>query len=266
MKPLAPAIVLPLLLSGQPVIAAPNQNTPDLKSTSQSALKPEVKPELSEQQLSSAISHRLQAQLNDPQLAEELTAFLMQQVLTWKAETRDVKQADSIIAYSFGNRIDEKGNKLPGPMNEQLADLVVDLYNQNPKPVYAQWEVAQAIGDRIAPQFLFSIYPKIDAGGEVIYLNTLGVAEEAARLAKGTKQLGTAIVVAFYDHSLRAVNLSREVGIDAYSPKGYALPNHYDADSGQPWTRSREAFILYEIKTRAAYEAEGLLKTTDSIQ
>lgn len=258
MKPLATAIVLPLLLSGQPAIAALDQNTPDLKSNSQSELKPEVKPELTQQQLTDAISHRLEVQLNDPRLAAELTTFLMQQVLTWKAEMRDVKQADSIIAYSFGNRIDDKGNKLPGPMNEQIADLVVEIYKQNPKPVYAQWEVAQAIGDRIDPNSLFSIYPKIDETGEVIYLNTLEVAKEAAKLAKGANHLGTTIVVAFYDHSLRAVNLSREVGIDAYSPKGMRLPQQYDLDSGQPWTRSREAFTLYEIKTRAAYEAKGL--------
>jgi len=33
--------------------------------------------------------------------------------------------------------------------------------------VYAQWEIAQAIGDRIPEESLFSIYPTIDDG--VIY-------------------------------------------------------------------------------------------------
>ncbi|WP_299492674.1 hypothetical protein [uncultured Shewanella sp.] len=249
MKPFAPAIVLPLLRSGQPVAA---------KVDSNKSLVSEGKTELTELLLSEAIFSRLKTQLGDAALANDLTQFVMQQVLTWKAEMRDVEQGDSIIAYSFGNRIDEKGNKLPGPMNEQIADRVVDIFKQNPKPVYAQWEVAEAIGERIPPAFLFSIYPKIDAKGEVIYLNTLGVAKEAIRLAKGVEGLGTAIVVAFADHSLRAVNLSREVGIDAYLPKGVSLPQDYDADSGQPWTRSREAFTLYEIKTRAAYEAEGM--------
>ncbi|WP_298772739.1 hypothetical protein [uncultured Shewanella sp.] len=249
MKPLAPAIVLPLLLSGQAVAA---------KVDSYSSLEAKGHPDVTEQQLNEAIKLRLMSQLGDEILANDLTQFLMQQVLTWKAEMRDVQQGDSIIAYSFGNRIDEKGNKLPGPMNEQIADRVVKIFEQNQKPVYAQWEVAQAIGDRIPADLLFSIYPKIDPQGKVIYLSTLGVAKEVVRLAKGAEHLGTAIVVAFADHSLRAVNLSREVGIDAYGPKGVSLPKGYDADSGQAWTRSREAFTLYEIKTRAAYAAEEI--------
>lgn len=238
MKPLVLTIMLPLMLSGY-LFAA--------------------EPKLTEEQLSAAIESRLMGQLNNAETAADMTRFLMQQVLTWKAETIDIKQADTIIAYAFGNRIDKNGNKLPGPMNQQLADLVVDVYNEKRMPVYAQWEIAEAIGGRIDADDLIPVYPKVDDSGQVIYLSTLGVAEETVRLAKGVDNIGTALIIAFYEHHLRAVSLSRAAGIRAYAPDGFALPNHYDEKSGQPWTRDNAIFTLYEVGTRAFYARERLM-------
>lgn len=214
---------------------------------------------LADKQLRQAIESRLIGQLNDEKVAKKLASFLMQQVLTWKAETLEVEKADSIIAYAFGNRIAENGNKLPGAMNQQLADMVVDIYNKSPMPVYAQWEVAEAIGGRIATSDLVPVYPKIDDAGQVIYLSTLGVAEETVRLAKGADELGTALVIAFFEHHLRAVNLSREVGIDAYAPQGYTLPGQYDARSAQPWTQDSDIFTFYEVGVRASHVSKRLI-------
>lgn len=214
---------------------------------------------LTEKQLGDAIESRLISQLEDKKMASHLTNFLMKEVLTWKAETIDIKKADTIVAYAFGNRIDEKGNKLPGSMNKQLADMVVDVYNKTHKPVYAQWEIAQEIGARIDAKHLTSINPTVTETGNVIYLSTRGVANEVTRIAGGADKLGTTLVLGFSEHHLRTVNMSREAGMDAYAPEGYKMPRNYDQLSGQPWTRDNETFTMYEVETRAWYDRERLM-------
>jgi len=206
---------------------------------------------LTEDQLKNGIEERLVEQLGDEGTAELIANFLMEDILTWKAETLDVKKSESILAFAFGNGIAKNGNQTPGKMNEQLADLTVDLYKKINKPVYAQWEIAQAIGDRIPESDLFPIYPSIDEGGNLVYLNTTGVALDAVKQAGGFEKMGKTLVVAFYEHSTRAVKTAKEAGLEAYAPEGYEMPSDYDKGSGQPWTRDRNTFILYEIRTRA---------------
>jgi len=206
---------------------------------------------LTEDQLKAGIEERLVEQLGDREAAELVADFLMEDILTWKAETLDIKKADSILAFAFGNGIAKNGNQTPGGMNEQLADLVVKLYKKTKKPVYAQWEIAQAIGNRVPKRDLFPIYPTVDEGGNLIYLNTTGVALDAVKQAGGFDRMGNTLVVAFYEHNIRAVKTAREAGLKAYAPEGYEMPSDYDKESGQPWTRDRNTFILYEIRTRA---------------
>ncbi|GAL22749.1 hypothetical protein JCM19235_4707 [Vibrio maritimus] len=117
-----------------------------------------AEPQLTDEQLQMAMEARLVEQLKDPQAAKLLSEFLIEDVLTWRAETLDIKEADSILAFAFGNRHAKNGNQIPGPMNGQLADLAVELHKETGKPVYAQWEIAQQIGDRIARDKLFPIY------------------------------------------------------------------------------------------------------------
>ncbi|WP_394150049.1 hypothetical protein [Vibrio maritimus] len=210
-----------------------------------------AEPQLTDEQLQMAMEARLVEQLKDPQAAKLLSEFLIEDVLTWRAETLDIKEADSILAFAFGNRHAQNGNQIPGPMNGQLADLAVELHKETGKPVYAQWEIAQQIGDRVAADKLFPIYPTVNEGGELIYLNTTGVALDAVKQAGGFEKMGKTIVLAFYEHNLRAVNTAREAGLEAFAPAGYEMPSDYDANSGQPWTRDRNTFMLYEVRTRA---------------
>ncbi|WP_199911598.1 hypothetical protein [Dongshaea marina] len=181
----------------------------------------------------------------------------MQEALTWKAPTLPVEKADTILAFAFGNRLAKNGNQLPGKMNQNLADLVVRLYQKTNKTVYAQWEIAQAIGQRIPKDKLIAIYPKLDHG-KLIYLSTHGVAQEVTRKAHGAKNMGKTLIVAYAEHSLRAVETAKNLGIDAYAPAGVALPSDYDTKSGQPWTRDRLTFALYEIGTRAEIQSKAL--------
>lgn len=206
---------------------------------------------LSDQQLQNAMETRLVGQLGDSEAARLLAEFLMDDVLTWQAETLPIEQADSILAFAFGNRYAPNGNQIPGPMNVQLADLAVELHEKTGKPVYAQWEIAQAIGSRMSSDKLFPIYPTVNEGGELVYLNTTGVALDAVRQAGSMEKMGKTLVLAFYEHSLRAVDTARKAGLDAYAPQGFEMPSDYDSQSGQPWTRDRQTFMLYEVRTRA---------------
>ena len=53
------------------------------------------------------------------------------------------------------------------------------------------------------------------------------------------------------DHAPRAVLTAIAAGLDAAVPEGIRLPADYDPESGQPWTRSREAFVPVDLMARA---------------
>jgi hypothetical protein len=68
--------------------------------------------------------------------------------------------------------------------------------------------------------------------------------------AGGTARLGKVAIVAFCDHIRRCVDTSRRAGMDAAAPAGYEMPSGYDVHSGQPWTRSRLAYLLHDVMCR----------------
>ncbi|MGF1683939.1 hypothetical protein [Photobacterium minamisatsumaniensis] len=214
---------------------------------------------VSDAQLRQAIEAKLVKQLMDKDVAASTAEFLMTHILTWQSELLPLPQAESILAFAFGNRTLPNGNQLPGPMNEALADAVVEIYHQTRKPVYAQWEIAQAIDKRVPEQHLFAIYPRLTAKGTIDYLCTKGVAERAVELAGGIDNMGKTVVVGFYEHSLRTIDTAKELGIDAYAPAGIELPNNYDKKSGQQWTRDHLTYVMHEIRTRATNERERLI-------
>ena len=212
---------------------------------------------LTDAELKNAIEARLTAQLGNKDVAAYTANFLMEEILTWKGKELPIDEADSILAYAFGNRVLSNGNQVPGPMNEALADTVVDIYKQTGKPVYAQWEIAQAIGDRIPIIHLTSINPIIAADGSLTYLSTNGVAAAAVELSLG--KMGKTVVVGFYEHSLRTIDTSKRAGINAYAPKGIELPHDYDPQSGQAWTRDATTFVMHEIGNRSINERGRLI-------
>ncbi|MCQ1058036.1 hypothetical protein ACQKPX_01515 [Photobacterium sp. DNB23_23_1] len=215
---------------------------------------------LSDEQLQQAIADRLNKQLNNMAVATQTAQFFMDSLLNWHAESVPVTQVESILAFAFGNRISLNGNQHPGPMNEAIADSVVLLYRQNAVPVYAQWEVAEAIGSRIPVHDLNAIYPRLSGKGNTKYLCTQGVAEKAVLMAGSVSNLGKTAVVAFFEHSLRTVDTAREAGIDAFLPQGLEMPRQFDPDSGQAWTRDQQTYVMHEIRTRATNERDRLIQ------
>ena len=198
----------------------------------------------------------LSDQLGDEALGRRIADHLLEAGANWRPPTRPMAEADSLIAYAFGNRprqgpipppdaplmdwLDE-----PGPVNADLARTVADLHAIRPARIFAQWEVAHFVKTRHGLTDAVSIEPVLNPDGQVIYLSTDGVA--AAALAAGGGNLGKVAVVAHRDHAKRCVKVSRAAGMDAFVAADIPLPADYDPQSGQPWTRSREVYLLHDL-------------------
>ncbi|HLY89279.1 MAG TPA: hypothetical protein VKQ27_09855 [Acetobacteraceae bacterium] len=183
----------------------------------------------------------------------------MQDTLTWRAPTIAPQQLDTLIAFSFGNRLQPNGNSEPGPTNEALAKALVSVHRIKPVHVYAQWEVAEAVGDLIPEATISSIYPRRGNNAEMIYLSTDGVLAAIVTDAGPAHVLGKVGIIAFSDHQFRCVTTARRRGLDAYAPADIAMPSTYDPESGQPWCRTRMAYLLHDIGERiSARRAEAI--------
>ena len=150
---------------------------------------------------------------------------------------------DSILVFAFGNRILDNGALLPGPVNEELARATNVLRGNTGVPVLAQWEIADIlIAD--GAENVVSVTPDEDADGNIVYLSTDGVARKAMRLAAEMGiDVGRAAVLGHRDHVERCRRTAVKAGIQAVTMPDEIMPNLYDPESGQEWTRSREVYL-----------------------
>ena len=198
-----------------------------------------------------AIEAHLAGELGDHETARALAELLREDALSWRAPEIDPARIETIMAFTFGNRMLPNGNRTPGPVNEALADVAVGLYRQRPVVIYAQWEVAEAIGSRVPQEKVTAIYPGRDERAEPVYLSTSGVVSAVIAMQADRRSLGVVGVVGFADHLWRCVTTVRQFGLEAYAPSGYPMPGEYDTQSGQPWCRSRLAYLMHDIMIRA---------------
>ena len=207
---------------------------------------------LSKAQLTKDITCYLEQQNYNSEISGNLAEYIVKSTLCWSPQKIDVKKADYIIGFSFGNRIDKEGNRLPGPMNQQIADLIVKLYKINPIPVYAQWEVQKSIGLRIPSDKITTIYPEISPTGDVIYLSTVGVINNIINdIGKEKVDSKNFIIAAFREHAPRCAMLCQKHGLkNSFVPKTFELPDKYDLESGQPWTRDKFKYMIYDMQCR----------------
>jgi hypothetical protein len=210
--------------------------------------------------LLAAIEAHLTLELGDRETAHALAEVLREDALSWRAPEIDPGRIDTIIAFTFGNRMLPNGNRTPGPVNEALAEVAVRLHRQKTARIYAQWEVAEAIGSRVPRDQVTAIYPGRDERAEPVYLSTSGVVSAVVDMQSESGLLGVVGVVGFADHLWRCVTTVRQFGLDAYAPRGYAMPSEYDAQSGQPWCRSRLAFLMHDIMIRATERRARLME------
>jgi hypothetical protein len=202
------------------------------------------------------LAEHLATELGDPATGAALAQTLLEIGLTWRAPTVTAQDIRTIVAFTFGNRMAPSGNRTPGPVNQALAELALRLHEATGAPVWAQWEVAEAIGGRLRDDALVAIYPERDASAEPRFLSTGGVVEAVVSRGGGS---GTVGVVALRDHAWRCVELCRRHGLQAGIPEGWALPEQYDSDSGQPWTRERLTYLLHDLHCRALDRRDALV-------
>jgi hypothetical protein len=204
------------------------------------------------------LAARLEAELGDAVIARELAHIVEADALSWTAPAIAPRRIQTIIGFTFGNRMAPNGNRTPGPVNEALAKIVVRLHGETGAPVIAQWEVAEAAVARLPEGVVTPIYPGQDDRGEPAYLSTLGVLEKIAQRFPPVT-LGTVGVVAFSDHIGRSVATARRLGFDAHAPQGHAMPVEYDALSGQAWCRSRLHYLLHDMMLRVTERRAAML-------
>jgi len=205
------------------------------------------------------IASHFARELGDVPTARAMARLLGEDALSWRAPEIAASQVATIVVFAFGNRLQPNGNRTPGPVNEALADVAVRLHRATGAPVYAQWEVAEAGCEMITSDKLSVIYPSLDERSEPRYLSTAGVIEEVVRRVGDPASLGTVAIVAFADHARRCVMTARRLGLAAGIPAGYAMPNQYDALSGQPWCRSRLAYLFHDIASRVTERRASLI-------
>ena len=205
----------------------------------------------------------LTQELGDGRTARTLAKTLLQETLSWRPPTIAAERIETIIAFTFGNRMFDNGNREPGPVNEALADVVVKLYEQGGAHVYAQWEVAAALTGRVPEGALTPVYPGRDDRGEPLYLSTPALVAEIARRVGDPAVLGVVGVVGLADHLWRCVATTRQFGFDAHAP-AIPMPNTYDPLSGQAWCRNRDAYLLHDVMLRVtARRAAVIARTQD---
>ena len=206
------------------------------------------------------IESHLARELGDVATAHALAEVLREDVLSWRAPEIDPAKVDTIVAFTFGNRMLPNGNRLAGPVNEALGDVAVLLHQQSGAPIFAQWEVAEAVGAKVPQDKITAIFPGRDERAEPVYLSTSDVV--AAMVGRTKQSFGIVGVVAFADHLWRCVTTARRFGLDAYAPAGCAMPRDYDGESGQPWCRNRLAYLMHDIMIRANERRGRLIKKT----
>lgn len=189
------------------------------------------------------------------EISKEMAEIIDEDVLTWKIENRgDPKETDTIFAFSFGFRLDENGARKPGPINKQLADKVVEYYNEKPRPVYVQWSIYEALDGRIDENDLIPIYPETDPEKSITrHLSTKGVLKKIIEKLRPRepKDIGPVLIIAHRDHLVRCVRMVEGMGFTGVTIQN-EMPGGYDQKSAQIWTTDRKTYIVSDIISRLA--------------
>jgi hypothetical protein len=233
-------------------------------------------------ELRERLVHRLQSELGDPSLAEEVVGkldevvldplaalvgedFHTSPVLSFRPTTVAPDQVDSLWVLAFGYRlppgvapltpgsseIPPMGDLSPGPVNEALAASAAAFVARTPVPVIAQWEVARVLAD-LGVEGVISVEPDHHADGSVVYLSTAGVVEKGKRLAaEAGVVVGHAGILGHRDHVSRCIMTARGSQLPADLPETIELPTGFDPESGQSWTRTRREYIALDLFARA---------------
>jgi hypothetical protein len=211
------------------------------------------------QALERLMARTLEGELGDGPIARQLAGHIADAGFRWEYPTFAMRDANSIVAYSFGYRsatgrvnadnglADGEETPQPGPINAMLADAVHAIRKARAVRVYAQWEIAAVLADKYAMTDVVPIHPVAGADGRKTYLSTDGVAQAAVAHAGSAQALGKVAVVGHRDHVKRCILVSRKNGMNAAAVREVPLPVQYDPQSAQPWTRRRDVYLLSDV-------------------
>jgi len=213
-----------------------------------------------------AVEDCLSGQGLSPKAASKIVTEYLPFLTVWELAPSGKDQletAEAVVAFAFGFGPARKGVPHPpeqyhpllhhaGKTNEALANVIVP-FAQKGLAVFAQWEVAEALKAHgiLVPD-------RRGARPERTYLGTSGVVEQF--MHNGLDQLRSVVLVAHRHHAFRCLETTRALfgsrgnTIDVLVPE---LPDVYDPDSVQPWTRSMENYVAYEVESRFRNRSRG---------
>lgn len=146
----------------------------------------------------------------------------------------DTSTADYVIGHSFGTEIGEQS------VNRRLADYIIRIANS--KPVVVDRTLANAFPDDVSVNLSHIVEgPVSDTVGNGV--GTWGTLIEAKDYAINNN-LREAIMVGQAHHIGRIALQAQRLGLDYKLPAD--LPNQFEKDSRQRWTRSLGYWVLRE--------------------
>ena len=154
----------------------------------------------------------------------------------------------TIVGLAFGHQ----GILGRGKSNEALANDYVRVYRERyDLPLTLQWELAYFLDGMIKRDCVIWGH-----GLEDNCLDTRQVLLQAMEICDkklgGTRKI---ILIAHPHHLWRAMMNAKKLGFEPIIPMIANVP--YDPYSHQWWTRSKWAFVPYEIATRLVYLWKG---------
>ena len=187
-------------------------------------------------------------------IAQTLLASL-ELLVTWNVQTtNDLSSGDIVCAFSFGLGLE----MTTGRTNLALASFIRSIKSNYELPIFAQWEIADALLD-LGIEVDFRATPKNT------YLSTIGVRDQfCEELRRRNIPFGgtNVVLIAHPDHRFRCMKHIEASGLSTIIPNDddfglatfweqYGCDQYgYDSESAQNWTRSREAFVRYELPVR----------------
>ena len=225
--------------------------------------------ELGDAELAAVAARRPDDELIDQLRARVGDAIGSTPVLSYHPPTVADDDVDTLWVLAFGYRlsptaathgpgeIPPMSDLVPGPINEALAREAADFVAHTPVPIVAQWEVAEVL-DSMGVTNVISVEPDVAADGTVVYLSTADVLRKGLALAAAQGiDAGQAGVLGHRDHVSRCLLTAADVGMTGAVPASVRLPKVYDAESGQPWTRSRADFVPLDVFARMFLDPTG---------
>lgn len=228
------------------------------------------------------LARRLEAESVDPTVAEKVAANLDDwQIealvelthgdlesgpgLSRRAPVAPNDSIDSLWLFSWGYRITATSGFTPlqltdppppvdaiepGPVNAAIARVAAEFVAARPVPIVAQWEVALEL-EELSIEDVLSVEPVQKPDGHVEYLSTPDVVTVGQRMAADAGlDVGQAGVITFAELAFGGCLVAQRGGLVAAIPSGTELPEEYDAESGQLWTRSLEAWLPVDLLGR----------------